>query len=425
MKYLLLFSLLSLVGLVGCEDSTRIFERQSASIIGGEKAVVGDFPTTVSLLANDISYCTGTLISKNLVLTAAHCVDFDDSSTFLKVGFDLENVRNQDNGRLVEIEKIVIHERWGENADPETGAGSHVGAYDIALIWLKEEITDRLPTPINRFVEDVPFGTKVTHAGYGATQEPATIAPDTTDAVGILYSIEQETKQCTFIGIQFPTVNADETLLCFTQYGGDGFCRGDSGGPALIKVGAVTRIAGIMSFLIARGDGGNSNCNHTSASTRIDAELDFLFKHAPQLQCQADGVCNDICGLNSLPIDDDCVNECELKTDDCDPEAICSDTPDSYTCACPAPYIGDGLTCIAPERDAGMIDGDMDEEDTADVDMGYADVSAPTEIEDTITVGGGCSSVSKSNSSFWLLVFAILGFRTRKTSQRTQRRRPF
>ena len=40
--------------------------------------------------------------------------------------------------------------------------------------------------------------------------------------------------------------------------------------------------------------------------------------------------------------DDD---ECALDTDDCDANAVCTDTDGSYECACNDGYSGDGFTC--------------------------------------------------------------------------------
>ncbi len=38
-------------------------------------------------------------------------------------------------------------------------------------------------------------------------------------------------------------------------------------------------------------------------------------------------------------------NECALETDTCDPAATCTNTAGSYTCACPAGQVGDGRSC--------------------------------------------------------------------------------
>ncbi|XP_071493190.1 low-density lipoprotein receptor-related protein 2-like [Diadema antillarum] len=41
-------------------------------------------------------------------------------------------------------------------------------------------------------------------------------------------------------------------------------------------------------------------------------------------------------------------DECFLGLHNCHPEALCTNTPDSYRCTCQPGYIGDGFSCIAP-----------------------------------------------------------------------------
>jgi len=44
--------------------------------------------------------------------------------------------------------------------------------------------------------------------------------------------------------------------------------------------------------------------------------------------------------LNNLDID-----ECNLKTDNCDSKATCTNTPGSFNCTCKTGYSGNGITC--------------------------------------------------------------------------------
>ena len=39
------------------------------------------------------------------------------------------------------------------------------------------------------------------------------------------------------------------------------------------------------------------------------------------------------------------VNECTLGSHNCHPNAICTNSIGSYTCACEEGYMGDGFTC--------------------------------------------------------------------------------
>ena len=40
------------------------------------------------------------------------------------------------------------------------------------------------------------------------------------------------------------------------------------------------------------------------------------------------------------------IDECTLDTDDCETNALCSDTDGSYSCTCKKGYTGDGFKCV-------------------------------------------------------------------------------
>jgi len=50
----------------------------SPSIIGGQEAVLGQFPWQAFILTDDRGACGGSLILVNWVLTAAHCIGYEN-----------------------------------------------------------------------------------------------------------------------------------------------------------------------------------------------------------------------------------------------------------------------------------------------------------------------------------------------------------
>ena len=49
---------------------------------------------------------------------------------------------------------------------------------------------------------------------------------------------------------------------------------------------------------------------------------------------------------SSLCID---IDECQLGTHDCSPNAYCTDTVGSYSCSCSDGYHGDGINCTSKD----------------------------------------------------------------------------
>jgi secreted trypsin-like serine protease len=48
---------------------------EDPKVVGGTEAQPGQFPWLVAIYCGGKWFCTGSLISENYVLTAAHCVD--------------------------------------------------------------------------------------------------------------------------------------------------------------------------------------------------------------------------------------------------------------------------------------------------------------------------------------------------------------
>jgi hypothetical protein len=232
----------------------------SAPILGGTPTQVGDWPTVVGL---DLSggLCTGTLITPEWVLTAAHCIQ-GVSATGVRVHFGTVDMFS--NPGVTRMSKAVYpHPMFTINS---------LGKHDIGLIQLAQPVTDLQPIPVNLVKEKAPIGINVTMVGFGAT------AAGGGGDVGREYVVQQTSVACSaFAG-------SNDDLLCFSQISGKGKCEGDSGGPSFAMIDGKLTQVGITSF-------GDQNCTQFGADTRTDAEKAFLLQHIPSLECSTDADC--------------------------------------------------------------------------------------------------------------------------------------
>ncbi len=336
MKLALVSCLAVSVFVAACVDPAERVDVSDQAIVGGVSANVGDYPTAVAIVSRGL--CTGTLIAPDVVLTAAHCLlpsllgfsSQEEVTAGTQVVFDTDDIRGG-GGFQVKAAVTMPHPAF---------TTSTIGDNDVGLIWLAQAVTDRAPTPINRFYDDAAPGVVVTQVGYGVS------APGDQGTAGKLRMVQsKQTTACQPYG-----AGSDSNLLCFSQSDGTGKCEGDSGGPSYMTIGGIQRVVGITSF-------GDQNCAQFGADTRVDAELDFLFEQVPSLQCQPDGVCNDLCGKGGLPVDDDCPT-CADDSDCGDSNLACVD---GLCRARPGTPGGLGSSCASSDEcDSGICGGGPD-----------------------------------------------------------------
>lgn len=290
-------------------------------ILGGTPTTLGQFPTTVAIQAGG-GLCTGTLITPDWVLTAAHCIQGVSAGT-VRVHFGTVNL-GQSNGVMRTPSALYPHPMFSQNA---------LGKHDIGLIKLSQPVSDLPMVPVNLVREKAPVGIKVTMVGFGVTDSGTS---------GVQYVVEQTSVACSsFAG-------SNDDLLCFSQVSGKGKCQGDSGGPSFANIDGRIMQVGITSF-------GDQSCTQFGADTRTDAEKDFLLQHIPQLECDSD----DDCGAEQVCFAKKCIvtpfaptglgASCTGNTD-CDSQVCASDGESGYcSMACNIGTEGtcpDGLECI-------------------------------------------------------------------------------
>jgi secreted trypsin-like serine protease len=219
-------------------------------VIGGSTDT-GD-PSIVAIFArppqsNYGSLCTGTVISPRSILTAAHCVD--PSAVGERTVFEIYQGTQIGESRPLEVASVSF--------DPKFDIANVQNGHDIAILTLAKPTTLK-PIPVNRKpLTDSNRQMEVRVVGYGANSHRATGA-------GTKRSVTTSIKSISSLLVQIGNSNQQS-------------CHGDSGGPALQRIGGVETVIGVTSFGLDRST--TNVCFGGGYDTRVDAYSDFIRPH--------------------------------------------------------------------------------------------------------------------------------------------------
>lgn len=240
-------------GLLGETDGLTI----AGNIVGGANlsAAVQKQAGVVGLVIVSeagMGTCTGSLIHKRIVLTAAHCLD-ESSGAIRKIYAVFTNdISKATRENVIAGVTGKAHEAFAPSAA--------LSWNDVALIKLAADAPAdfklvRLPSRTTQ----VKAGVKATQMGFGKAEATRTPATDTS---GVFRGVG---------GIALLRLSADGKELHFDETN-KGSCNGDSGGPAYIreKDGKLTQIG-----LNSRGTLRDS-CLGTGIYTNVAAHLKWI-----------------------------------------------------------------------------------------------------------------------------------------------------
>ncbi|WP_066727016.1 S1 family peptidase [Sphingomonas pituitosa] len=210
-------------------------------IMGGTFAVAGDNPWQVALVVGDtilaprILFCGGSIVSKDLVITAAHCVDEGTPEQAVDVVVGATKLATE--GKRVAVQSIWI--------DPDYNKGQY-RAHDVAVLKLTEDVsalTD--PIDIANEADDAALteGRSVRVTGWGAPGQGAGAVRDLRTVDLMLIS----TKHCND-PVAYAGAVGSSMICAGWPKGGRNSCQGDSGGPMSSMLGGSRRLVGIVSW---------------------------------------------------------------------------------------------------------------------------------------------------------------------------------
>ena len=262
MKVLLLGSLF----LAACADNSNvqpnvITDSQDA-IIGGVKVEPGTQVMRSTVALYDVSegaLCSGSLISKDIVLTAAHCVGKQPSKMLVIFTNDIRNAE-KDPSLVRFVSKARVHRDYDKN--------KKFNSADIALVRFAGGVpAGYAPVKILSKSELLKTGSNVGVAGFGLSH-PENVR---SDGAGIL--------RTTNIRILNSKYSATEISL--DQSVKRGACSGDSGGPAFVMVDGRLNVWGIASR--AAYMPGVPECTIYSLYTRADVYKGWISEKSAEL----------------------------------------------------------------------------------------------------------------------------------------------
>lgn len=241
-------------GVSAGESSTAI------SLDDVTQATVG-LQIKLTTIDNEIirSICTGVLIGKNTLVTAAHCLappsvrPMAELSGYIILATGFDTARGPE---IFEIDKTAVHPDWN-------------GVYnDIAVVFSKKPFPDdRKAVSVEPKSTEVVPGNPVVLVGYGTTGDGKSDGGVSRRGESFVHSMINR--------INYPeSILQNQVRIKGTPDTSAGACTGDSGGPSFVK--SSLRLLGIVSGMNLSIQGSMECKNRDANYTIVESYMPWL-----------------------------------------------------------------------------------------------------------------------------------------------------
>uniref|UniRef100_A0A8D2DSB3 Peptidase S1 domain-containing protein n=1 Tax=Sciurus vulgaris TaxID=55149 RepID=A0A8D2DSB3_SCIVU len=248
-------------------EFTSACGQRSMRIVGGRPAESGKWPWQVSLQVENQHICGGSLISNQLVLTAAHCI-YGHLEYTVKLGIgDLRFER----AVVVPVKDVVVHQYYAAFGFIENDIALALLAFPVNYSTFIQPIC----LPEKAFL--VEANTLCWVTGWGKLHE---LGPDILQEVELSIIRYEECNDIFQRKMKTRAQLVKEGTVCGYNEEGKDSCQGDSGGPLVCEFNETWIQVGIVSWGIGCGRQG-----YPGVYTEVSFYRDWLTRLVNQASC--------------------------------------------------------------------------------------------------------------------------------------------